>query len=248
MTAAYDALIKAVRVGDIERCQVLVTQCDPTAQNNRAIKTASCCGHVEVVKLLLKCGCDASVSDDWAIAVASDNGHVEVVKLLLAYSGDAIVRDSPALIYASEEGHLEVVRLLLEYGCDATARDSLAVIYASGEGHLEVVKLLLEYGSDATAGEHEAIIRASRNGHLEVVKVLAAWSPLSLLSLPKSTWRDVLGTPAQALQALNPDDSDEKKTMVVTYHVNTSDAPFSRLLADAPDDLKPFYLAHLRDM
>lgn len=218
MTAAYEAFIEAVKMGDIERCQVLVTQCDPTYDDNRAITTASINGHLEVVKLLLECG------------------------------GDATAQGNQAIINASWYGHLEVLKLLLEHGGDATTQDNQAIINASENGHLEVVKLLLECGADATAQANKAIICANEEGHTEVVKLLSAWSPLSLLPLPVSTWRDVLGTTTQALQALNPDDSDEKKAIVIAYHVNISQKPFSRLLAEAPDDLKPFYLAHLSDI
>lgn len=218
MTAAYEALIEAVKMGDIERCQALVTQCDPTSQDNLALTEAGSSGNLELVKLLLECG------------------------------GDPTARENNALTSAARNGHLDVVKFLLECGGDPTAKGNQAIINASENGHLEVVKLLLECGANATAQANKAIICANEEGHTEVVKLLSAWSPLSLLPLPVSTWRDVLGTTTQALQALNPDDSDEKKAIVIAYHVNISQKPFSRLLAEAPDDLKPFYLAHLSDI
>jgi ankyrin repeat protein len=64
----------------INQMQYNFEDVDPSADNNWAIRLASCNGHVEVVRLLLNDNrVNPSELDNYAIRWASHNGHVEVV-------------------------------------------------------------------------------------------------------------------------------------------------------------------------
>ena len=118
-----------------------------TGNVNDLVITSSECGHIEVVKLLLKDSrVDPGAGNNYAIILASEYGHVEVVKLLLKDSRvGPTAAGNYAIRLASENGHVEVVKILLaDSRVDPSADNNYAIRSASEYGHIEVVKILLE--------------------------------------------------------------------------------------------------------
>ena len=75
--------LDACRNGNINIVKQLLSQVDPSANDNEAIKWAARMGRQDVVKLLLKDSrVDPSARDNYAIRWAAQNGHKEVVELL----------------------------------------------------------------------------------------------------------------------------------------------------------------------
>jgi len=73
----------ACRNGKIDIVKQLLTQIDPSAQNNWTIKVAAENGHQDVVELLLKDPrVDPSAEDNWAIKWAAFNCYHDIVELL----------------------------------------------------------------------------------------------------------------------------------------------------------------------
>ena len=99
-----------------------------------------------LVQECIDAGYDPSAYINWAIRSASCNGHLEVVKALLADKRvDPSARDNWAMRFASYYGHLEVVKVLLaDKRVDPSASDNLAIYCASRHGNLEIVKELLK--------------------------------------------------------------------------------------------------------
>ena len=89
------------------------------------LTVASRCGHVEVVKLLLKAGAVVNKVDYHgqceALNYACEAGHVQVVELLLK-AGAKI--QGYALRQACFNGHIDVVRLLIKRGADGLEENS----------------------------------------------------------------------------------------------------------------------------
>jgi len=88
---------------------------DPSADNNKAIISASKNGHTLAVKLLLTDPrVNPSARDNEAIRMASINGQIDVVKLLLIDKRvNPSARNNEAFRLAFKNEHLEIVELLL---------------------------------------------------------------------------------------------------------------------------------------
>jgi len=150
-----------------------LTDIDPTAEDNFAIRFASRYGHTEVVKVLNAC-VDPSAENNSAICLASMHGHANVVKVLLADARvDPSASDNFAICEASMRGHLDVVKVLLaDARVDPSADHNSAIRLASENGHTDVVKVLL---ADPRVDPSAATINAAtKNRHLDVVKMLLA--------------------------------------------------------------------------
>ena len=115
---------------------------DPTVDNNKAIRSASNCGHLEVVQLLLNDRrVNPAADDNFAIRWASHNGDHKIVRLLLKDERvNPAARDNEAIRWASKyrsTGHHEVIRLLLNDERVDPADSSLKLVIqpASLMGH-----------------------------------------------------------------------------------------------------------------
>ncbi|ESU34744.1 Ankyrin repeat protein [Giardia duodenalis] len=111
-----------------------------------ALMVAAVLGHVEAVKLLMRCESRMRSSNDLtALMWAAANGRTEVVRLLLdAEGGMTKEKDFTALTAAAYFGRLDCVKLLLEKERDIGGWPALCV--ADMEGHSEVVSLLESEG------------------------------------------------------------------------------------------------------
>ncbi|KAI8834871.1 ankyrin repeat-containing domain protein [Chytridium lagenaria] len=149
-------------------------KCDPSADDNDAIRWACLEGHTEVVRCLLDSGrVDPSAEKSEALRWACRNGHKGIVQLLLATGKvDVSAEDYEALKWAARNGHSEMVELLLgdtnviENNVDANDLDSdgvakdrmkrrmpkhvLAALQMSLQrGHMEVAKVILDAHSSS---------------------------------------------------------------------------------------------------
>lgn len=143
--------------------------------NTGYLNSASVCGHIDVVKLLLQ---KVAPIDDRALQAACAGGHSEVVKLLLESSLVKVDHQDDALMSASKEGNLDVVKLLLDKGAQIDLLDDhfmSSLMHASRHGHLEVVMLLFREGAKVdllnTDGD-SALKLATDHGHTDIVKFL----------------------------------------------------------------------------
>jgi ankyrin repeat protein len=111
------------------------------------MRCAAANGHVEVVRLLLKCGAivqRANANQRTALHAAASNGRLDVCRLLLNWAAkvDPVDKwkDTP-LHDAARLGHLSVVKLLVERGADVTLRNNkgqIACDLARSEGKYDV--------------------------------------------------------------------------------------------------------------
>uniref|UniRef100_A0A6C0JS57 Uncharacterized protein n=1 Tax=viral metagenome TaxID=1070528 RepID=A0A6C0JS57_9ZZZZ len=114
---ALGEFLNACITGDYETVKSLITQINPSAEDNAAIGYASHDGHLEIVKLLLADPrVNPATNNNWPIRCASHNGHLEVVRLLLDDSRvDPSDIENCAVRWAKENGHTEIVQLLTEH-------------------------------------------------------------------------------------------------------------------------------------
>ncbi|KAN0129963.1 hypothetical protein V8E53_012218 [Lactarius tabidus] len=155
-----------------------------------ALHSASYAGHVEVVRILLKCGADVDARGPVNLSplhFASAEGHLTVLHFLLDHGANANCQDDlhrTPLTFAAERDHVEIVRVLLEFNADANFRneDGLTLIHkACAYGYYSdpIVRLLLEHGADPDARDNEhrtpLHLAASSNpgsSGLEAVRIL----------------------------------------------------------------------------
>ena len=148
---------------------------------NRVFLTASCIGHIEVLKILLDSKkVDLDYDNDYAIKKASSNGHTEIVRILLEHSDkiNPATNANYSIRKASSNGHTEIVKMLLQ--CDnvdpadsdnGKYLDSLSA--ASIGGHIEIVKMLLECNKpNIHKIYYIAINNSFVGGHIETIKLL----------------------------------------------------------------------------
>ncbi|GER57291.1 ankyrin repeat family protein [Striga asiatica] len=142
-------------------------------------------------------------SGETALYVAAECGHVDVVKALVKnYDvGSAAIKAKngfDAFHIAAKLGELEVLKVLMESIPQLLATvdqsNTTPLHTASSQGHLEIVKYLLEKNSSmATISRNNgktALHSSARNGHLEVVKALLSKEPGIV------TWSDKKGQTA----------------------------------------------------
>lgn len=116
-----DALLGAVRKGDVAVVKALLDQGVPVDTRFRydrtALSFAADRGNVELVKLLLERGADVKSQDTFykasPVSIAADKGHVEVVRLLLARGATA---DDDVFFAAVEKASVEMLELALAHG------------------------------------------------------------------------------------------------------------------------------------
>ncbi len=113
------------------------------------------CGHVDVVKVLLRAGVDP----DWGgattpLEAAALEGHVDVADILIRAQADVnrpVADGFTPLITAASTGNLEMVRMLLKAGANPLVLDDegkSALALAKKNKHQDVVKELEDRASN----------------------------------------------------------------------------------------------------
>ena len=104
---------------------------DLSENYNELIKFASCCGHTNIVELLLRDSrVDPSAGDNEAINQASKKGHFEIVKLLLDANVNVnyVNKNGSTVLQYLNSNHLSaIVSLLLERGAYSLPKRAAAV-------------------------------------------------------------------------------------------------------------------------
>ena len=147
-----DALLDAVRKGDVPAVQALLDQGVAVDTHFRYDRTplsfAADRGNVALVKLLLERGADPASRDTFykitPAAAAASKGHVEVVRLLLA-KGVAV--DDDVFLSAVRSGNADVVGLVLEKGTPRPEMLSASLESAEKEGAEAVAARLRAAGA-----------------------------------------------------------------------------------------------------
>jgi ankyrin repeat protein len=181
--AEIEALIEAVKVGDVARVKAIV-EATPALASARLssgespVMAALYRGHHQVVAILVDAGADID------IFAAAATGRIDDLRRGLkernavqAYAYDGWT----PLHLAAFFGHVEAARTLLDAGADvhAISRNALTntPLHAATAGkHSDVALLLLENGakSDATdAGNYTPLQIATQNNLTAVVEAIA---------------------------------------------------------------------------
>lgn len=119
---------------------------DPHADDDAAVRSASCCGRLEVVKYLVDLGANIRAKDDYALWLSAREGHLEVVNYLVDLGANIHAGNDRALNHAVQKGHFPVVKYLVEKGSKIHIEDDLAITCATKNGHLLIVNYLKEKG------------------------------------------------------------------------------------------------------
>ena len=147
----------------VNRC--IDSNIDPSYLYNRAIRMASCNGHLLVVNRLLQDPrVDPTGLDNFAIIYSSSYGKLSVVERLLQDPRvDPSYSQNQAIRMASYYGHLSVVeRLLQDPRVDPSDKNNWAICVASRGGYLSVVERLLEDPRvDPSVNNNEALNNAT---------------------------------------------------------------------------------------
>lgn len=182
--ADIDALIEAVKVGDVDRVKALVETAPALAgarlsSGESPVMAALYRGHHQVIAVLLDAGADIDIFAAAAIGridalrrVLDDGGAVNVY----AYDGWT------PLHLAAFFGQIDAARALLGAGADvqAVSRNALTntPLHAATAGkHSEVALLLLKNGAKGDvmdAGNYTPLQIAVQNNLHDVVAVIAA--------------------------------------------------------------------------
>jgi hypothetical protein len=138
----------ASEFGNFELFEILLKDhgVDPSASNNKAIRSASANGRTKIVATLLQDGrVDPSVKGNEAIRSASRNGHFKIVEMLLKdHRVDPSDLTCDALDGACGNGHIKIVKLLLK---DSRVDPHIWTIKSAIQnGQTEIVKILLKDG------------------------------------------------------------------------------------------------------
>ncbi len=155
-----------------------------------ALHSASCEGHLQIVRSLLRHGVGVDVRDymsDTPLQWASLRGHRDVVQCLLDHGADVDLQDgdhNTPLTLAAFYGHVDVVRVLLEHNADVNSQDSEGrtplhdAMYGDDPkgDYPRVVRLLLEHGANTSARDtnHQTPLHlvSMRPSKLDIARIL----------------------------------------------------------------------------
>jgi len=190
------ALIKAARLGDIEKIETLTDQgTNPNIRNRAGITpllAATFNNHLGAVEVLVAKGADVNLVPfglkkyAFAASAASLKDH-ELMES--ASKGDA------ALLVAVRKGHAKIVEFLIASGADvssANRRGDMPIFVAATAGRADIVSMLLTSGVATDTleierltvsmtnaleamGRNTPLITAAQAGHRDVVQVLLKW-------------------------------------------------------------------------
>ncbi len=163
-----NALLNAVRVGDIEQARSLLeNKADinsARSDGTSAIAWAIYNNNEDMVDLLLRYGSDGpdvSAANDNGVSplhLACINNNASIVAKLLRAGADPNAEKWTGeipLMSCANSGSAEAVEDLLAHGADVNARESnreqTALMWAAAEGHADVVKVLLDRGANISA-------------------------------------------------------------------------------------------------
>ena len=113
-------LIYASMNGQLELVKYLIKEqgANIILDENKALRTAYCYGHLEIVKCLIENGADIHSFNGSALRYASGYGHLEVVKYLVEQGADIhyddIIGGEYWSMYAADNGHLEIVKYMIK--------------------------------------------------------------------------------------------------------------------------------------
>ncbi|CAK7341775.1 unnamed protein product [Dovyalis caffra] len=129
-------------------------------------------------------------SGETALYVASECGHVDIVKELIKYYDTGLAglkarNGYDAFHIAAKQGDLEIVIVLMEVNPELyltfDSSNTTALHSAASQGHAEVVNFLLEKYSSlaliAKSNGKTALHSVARNGHLQILKALLSKEP-----------------------------------------------------------------------
>ena len=176
-----------------QRKAALETKTKDGGQITTPLIIAALNGHLNSVKILLRCNADIEARGTLKIAdqvaegctplwAAAAFGRLDVLKLLIERNADVESRTSTGstpLRVAAYEGHIDIVRCLVERGADVNARndyESTPLMAACYYGHVSVVTYLIDKGAFMDLQYQEsgntALHDAVKRGYLEMVSQL----------------------------------------------------------------------------
>lgn len=188
-SAAANALIDAVKAGDINQTRALLSQganINATeADGSTALHWAAQRSDDEIAGLLLSSGADPNAATRYRItpmSLAATNGDVTIMRRLLDAGVDpnsTSEEGQTALMTAALTGNVDAMKLLLASGAGVNAREEYkgqtALMWAAKEGNAAAVEILIEFGAEVKAqstGGFTALLFAVRNGHRDAAEVL----------------------------------------------------------------------------
>ena len=173
-----DIFLGAVNYGSVKVVRFLIEKgVDVKADNNRALKEASFCGRLDIVKMLVAAGCPAQA----AMETACSNSHLDVIKWLVDENGcNFKVQDEgrsflrATLNTAIRIDFLELVMYLgskIRYVFKLVSDDALFAVCQVG--NLNMIEYLISHDVDFRVTiNNETLYRALRFGRMDVVRQL----------------------------------------------------------------------------
>lgn len=157
-----------------------------SAWNNGLLQSASCEGHLDVVKRLLRIPAvyqGAAAKDNDALKLAAQYNHPDIVELLLdipAVMNNAAAGNNEALRFSANYSNASSVEKLLQIPsvcAKAAVNNNEVLLWAATDNHLSIVRQLLELPEvrrQAAIRDNYALRMAAYNGHTAVVVCLLA--------------------------------------------------------------------------
>lgn len=190
-----DALVNAVRRGDLEVVRWLVQQYLPSGRIRQAVDEAAALGRTDILQWLRDKHDERTVWGHKEMLLAAKSDHFDTIKWLLDRSPRLSAEEKNSLLYyamgngnvemvewlceldlpymeprlwtAAWNGHLAVIKWVsLHFGCPCPQSCMDAAV--SG-GHLNLAQWLRIYASIKSA-DVNAVVEAARHGHMKMVE------------------------------------------------------------------------------
>ena len=109
-------VLETIECGYLEELKYLVEKMGANIHidDDRALRSATVCGHLHIVKYLIEKGANINVMDNLPLRLATYTGNFKMVKYLVEKGADVSVKANTSLRWACKKGCIDVV-LYLRY-------------------------------------------------------------------------------------------------------------------------------------
>ena len=178
---------KYAKEGNVDKLrEILASGIDPNVVDVSGFTSlgwASCAGHLECIKELVRSGADVNFLYNGYTALfwATQCGHVECIDELVRLGADVNFQNksgSTALIVASDYGKVECIYELIRLGADVNLQNKdgyTALMVVSKTGNVECIEQLIKAGADVNLRNeygYTALMFALEAGKVDCVREL----------------------------------------------------------------------------
>lgn len=107
--------------------------------------TASCGGHLDVVKYVVEYGADIHIDDEYPLVAACENGKLDIVKYLISQGADPFYDNDYDLCASCARSQLDIILYLLSIGADINCADGYPLYILKRNRQYNLIRIIKNF-------------------------------------------------------------------------------------------------------